>query len=165
MFVCSDVATPAPVARRLAELQHCCLDAIELGPHACTCWEPVYDCEQAPLLEGTTPGQRTDMCADCAYRPDSPERNGDDRQACSDDGELDDIARGSNPFWCHQGLRKPTAYRHATLGITVPTDVDAYDPPLVTIGGQQVPVKADGTAGDRGAGWAARKRQLEVLDG
>lgn len=130
----------------------------------CTCWESVYDLEQQPVNEELAPGQRTEMCADCAYRPDSPERSGDDRHTCSDEGELDDIARGDNPFWCHQGIRKPVAYRHASLGITMPSDTDAYDPPMRTLDGRGIPIKADGTAADRCAGWLARKQQLEAAE-
>lgn len=175
-FVCGGAETPSPVGRQLAALLHCCMGAAEDGPAGCTCWAPVYDQEQQPTLWNLQPGQRTEMCGDCAYRPDSPERQGDDRQACSDPGELDDLARGDIPFWCHVGLRKPVAYRHETLGIVVPADVDAYDPPLVILevkawdDGQvvhrmKVPVKADGSAGDRCAGWAARKKQLAAEGG
>lgn len=158
-FICGSAA-PAQVMRVLTGMTSCCVGALEDGPASCECWVPIYDLEQQPIAESLTPGQRTEMCADCAYRPDSPERTGDDRHTCSDDGELDDIARGDNPFWCHQGLRKPTAFRHETLGIIVPTDSDAYDPPFAKIDGRRIPIKADGSAGDRCAGWMARKRQL-----
>ena len=163
-YLCGDGHDNAPVMRVLVGLQHCCLGAVEDGPTGCTCWVPEYDLEQQPIDGLSVPGQRDDMCDDCAYRPGSPERQGDERHTCSDPGELDDIARGDNPFWCHQGLRKPVAYRHGTLGIVVPADTDAYDPPFVHIGQQRIPVKADGTAGDRCAGWLARKQQLAVLD-
>lgn len=160
-FLCGSGAPPG-VLRTLVGLKHCCMGAFEDGADACTCWDPVYDLEQQPRADDLAPGQRDEMCADCAYRPGSPERNGDDRHACSDDGELDNIARGDNPFWCHQGLRKPIAYRHESLGIVVPADTDAYDPPFAMVDGLKVPIKADGTAGDRCAGWAARKRQLAM---
>lgn len=164
-LICSPAETPSPVVRVLAELLHCCMGAAEDGPSACTCWEPVYDLEQQPTAKDPQPGQRTEMCGDCAYRPDSPERTGDERHTCSTEGELDDIARGDNPFWCHVGLRKPTGYRHETLGIVVPADTDTYDPLFAVLDGQRIPIKADGTAGDRCAGWAARKKQLAVAEG
>lgn len=164
MRICTGQDAPPAVIRVLAELGSCCLGAAEEGPGGCSCWEPVYDLEQSTPIKVIVPGQRAEMCADCAYRPDSPERTGDDRHACSDDGELDDIARSDNPFWCHQGLRKPISFRHATLGVVVPADADAYDPPMRIIDGRKIPIKADGTAGDRCAGWLARKHQLAVAD-
>lgn len=164
-FVCSGSATPPAVVRVLAALTECCFGALEDGATGCTCWDPVYDLEQQQPLDNPSPGQRTEMCADCAYRPDSPERTGDDRHACSDDGELDDIARGDNPFWCHQGLRKPVAFKHETLGIVVPADADAYEPLFRMVNGKRVPIKADGTAGDRCAGWLARRHQLAAAEG
>lgn len=165
MSICMAASTPPPVARMLAELSSCCIGVLEEGPLACSCWDPVYNLEQQPDDGVSAPGQRTEMCADCAYRPDSPERQGDERHACSDDGELDDIARGDNPFWCHQGLRKPVAFKHCTLGIIVPVDTDAYDPLFRVEGRQRIPIKADGTAGDRCAGWMARRQQLAAAEG
>lgn len=164
-FICAGHAAPAAVIRLLAELRQCCIGAVEEGPVGCSCWEPIYDLKQQDVIEGDMPGQRTEMCVDCAYRPDSPERSGDDRHSCSDDGELDGIARGNAPFWCHQGLRKPIAFKHLSLGVVVPTDTDAYDPPFRIIDGFKVPIKADGTAGNRCAGWLARKNQLAAAEG
>lgn len=164
-FICGGSDAPSPVIRILAGLVSCCLGAHEDGPEGCTCWNPIYDVDQAPAVDHPEPGQRSEMCADCAYRPDSPERTGDERHKASGEGELDDLARGDNPFWCHQGLRKPVAYKHETLGIVVPADTDAYDPPMVIVGRAQIPIKADGTAGDRCAGWAARKNQLAAAEG
>lgn len=164
-YLCGGGETPAPVAQILLGLASCCPGAVEEGPHACSCWDPVYDLEQQPSAEVLQPGQRTEMCDDCAYRPDSPERNGSEEQEHSEPGALDDVARGPRPFWCHQGMRKPTAYKHATLGIVVPVDVDAYRPPMVELDGLRVPLKADGTAGDRCAGWLARRQQLAAAEG
>lgn len=70
--------------------------------------------------------------------------------------ELADIAGGGGVFWCHQGMRKPTAFRHPDLGITVATTTDGYDPPIIA----DVPYRADGTPGQRCAGWDAMRRAL-----
>lgn len=142
----------------------CCYGSAEDGPSACTCWEPVYDLEQAPPAPTVAMGgdmpldsydirTRAEMCADCAFRPDSPERQGDDRYNHASDDELREL----DHFWCHQGMRKPVAYRHP-YGITLTADHDAYDPPQRTVGNIRVPFKADGTPGDRCAGFDAWKR-------
>jgi hypothetical protein len=146
-FVCGREAAPPEALRVLVELRECCLDAIEGGPADCTCWEPVYEVDQAKPNLTLAPTTRTAMCADCAYRPDSPERQGDDRYQ-------DHLGDDAAPFWCHQGMRKPVAYRHPA-GITVEAEADHYAPPIH----QGVPRKADGTPGDRCAGWAAHHRE------
>lgn len=156
-FICGAPTAPAQVVRVLAQLKECCVAAYEDGAHACTCWEPIYDQEQAPVDETAEPTTRKSMCEDCAYAPGSPERSGDDRYSHSDE----DMTTLEN-FWCHQGMRKPTRWRHASLGIEVPADSDAYDPPrrIMVIDGvrQGVPYKADGSPGERCAGWAAHQR-------
>jgi hypothetical protein len=144
-----------PEQEAAIEASGCCGSSAIFGAHRCVCWEVVYDLEQAAVDDTAQPGQRADMCADCAYRPDSPERNGDPNQVGSEPGELDDIARGS-VFWCHQGIRRKVAMRHPTLGFVVEPVGVGYDPPIVS----GVPFKADGSPGDRCAGWAARRRQL-----
>lgn len=133
----------------------CCYPSAEDGPNACTCWEPVYDLDQAPTLASGLEHieTRSEMCTDCAFRPDSPERQGDDRYNHASDDELREL----DHFWCHQGMRKPVAYRHP-YGITLTADHDAYDPPQRTVGNIRVPFKADGTPGDRCAGFDAWKR-------
>lgn len=157
-FVCGS-GTPAPVIRVLAQLRECCVGAAEDGPDACTCWVAEYDLDQQPLVTETEPATRTEMCADCAYRPESPERQGDDRYQASNTGELERVARTA-VFWCHQGIRKPVRWRHTTLGVVVEADTDAYEPPMGRGGDEDapylVPYKADGTPADRCAGWAAR---------
>lgn len=146
-FVCGGPAAPSQALRILTELRHCCMGSAEHGPADCTCWEPVYDLEQAEPDRSAEPATRAAMCADCAYRPDSPERQGDDRYRPNE-------ATADAPFWCHQGLRKPIAWRHR-LGITVECDTDAYAPPVIA----GVPYKADGSPGERCAGWAAHHRE------
>lgn len=155
---------PPDVVNALIQLAGCCYGSVEDGPAGCSCWEPVYDLVQhPPVLAGFE--TRTEMCADCAYRPDSPERTGDDRYA---HGEvLDEIVlNDATPFWCHQGIRKPVAWTHP-CGITIKASTDAYEPPelIDPRTGRRYPLKANGRPADRCAGWAARanlvKRSLE----
>jgi hypothetical protein len=147
---------PTAIVRQLAALRYCCEGAAVYGPDRCTCWTPEYDLEQTDPDTTSEPGIQPAMCADCAYRPNSPERSGDERYAHStaegDGGPLA-LAEGNQPFWCHQGMRKPVRWRHDTLGITVEADSDAYEPPMV--GG--VPYLADGRAGAWCAGWFAHR--------
>lgn len=152
---------PPDVGNALIKLAGCCYGSAEYGPAACTCWDPVYDLDQRPaVLAGIE--TRTEPCADCAYRPDSPERTGDERYAHGD--VLDELPGGDTPFWCHQGMRKPVAWKHP-CGITVVATTDAYDPPQITAVGRRIPLKANGRPADMCFGWAARaelvKRSLE----
>jgi hypothetical protein len=166
----------APVEPRFPETGDpgCCEGAAILGPHRCTCWQPVFDLEQAPvdqetlalLNAGVEPNTRRRMCEDnqagdrgCAYRPGSPERNGDPH--FQGDAEfLENLAAQDRRFWCHQGMRKITAWRHPS-GMEIPDEPGAaYDPPIVG----NVPWKADGTPGELCAGWAARRRALAAKD-
>lgn len=127
--------------------RYCCMGSVEDGPKGCTCWEPVYDLEQVPpnLAEGVVSETRTKRCGDCAYRPDSPER---------EDGRLDDI---TGVFFCHQGIRRPVAYRHPDGRVREWVDTTDYQPP---IHGHR-PYKADGTPADICAGWAQEARRAE----
>lgn len=143
----------------------CCPDARDKGPAACTCWRPVFDREQAdPDLQAVVglalgemePPQRPLMCGDCAYRPGSPERTGSAEYNGSA-AELDRIAR-EDRFWCHDGMRKPVAWRHPR-GMRIATVQAAdgdFQPPII----EGVPYRADGQPGLLCAGWAARRRAL-----
>lgn len=131
----------------------CCIGAAMFGPDRCTCWEPVYDMEQVtPDL--TIPGTgRADMCADCAFRPDSPERNGADGYAHNDPDELDRIVGpAGGVFFCHQGIRRPIKWVHPS-GAEVAGSPSNYDPPIV----KNVPFKADGTPADICHGFLVRR--------
>lgn len=146
------------VLRRLKD-DPCCYPSAEDGPDACICWEPVYDLEQEPVI-AVAPEHiqtRTEMCADCAFRPDSPERQGHELYQHNTDDDL----RALDHFWCHQGMRKPAAYRHP-YGITLDADHDAYGPPRLVISDGAtriaVPFKANGAPADRCAGFEAWKR-------
>ena len=118
------------------------------GPAACTCWEPVFDVEQAPPRPLTGPQDlqpRDRMCGDCAFRPGSPER----ADSFSEEALLE-LARTGDPFWCHQGMRRPAYWRHPD-GRTVPGSPDDYQPAALN----SVPYQADGSPGLLCAGWAA----------
>lgn len=124
----------------------CCEGAAYRGLAGCTCWEPIYDGEQAPPRLDTVSGAMAEKCHDCAFRPGSPER--EDPFVREELYELPD--RGA-PFWCHQGMRQPARWRHATLGLEVPGDPADWKPPIVA----GVPYLADGSAGNLCAGYVA----------
>lgn len=135
----------------------CCMGAAVYGDRRCTCWTPVYDLEQQPLANGGVPPneaeipQRTKCCHDCAYRNGSPERErGEGDQL--DDWALD----GRSEFWCHQGVRKVVAWRHPD-GRELPAAEGDYRPPQTTEPRFAI-WKADGTVGERCAGWAACRK-------
>lgn len=131
----------------------CCIGAAVYGPSRCTCWEPVFECEQQPARPGPIVAAPR-MCSDCAYRADSPER-ADGYMA---EVLLLDLPNGRAPFWCHSGhdggpgMRRPVAYRHPHLG-ELPGDPSDWQP-LIADG---VPRMADGRPAPHCAGWAARK--------
>ena len=131
---------------------YCCWGVINSGDYRdCSCWEPIYDLEQQPVTIAEA-GCRTVPCHDCAYRVDSPERQGDE-SVVGDDYELQRIVALGQPFWCHQGIRRPVAFVHYPTGIVVPGDAADYRPPMR----QSRPYKADGTPADMCAGWASRR--------
>lgn len=164
-FLCAAGTAPAGALRVLIGLADCCIGAFEDGPAGCTCWEPVFAVEQSEPATSMPVLTRSTMCDDCAYKPGSPERSGDDRYQCAtEDGSPPSVPAGA-VFFCHQGMRKPIEWRHTKLGITVTADSDAYDPPIIgrRVEGFRpvlVPYKADGTPGERCAGWAAHSREL-----
>jgi hypothetical protein len=88
----------------------CCDGSAVKGPQYCTCWTPRFDLEQQPPVEGE-PGTRTAMCADCAYRPGSPERQGDERYN-GDPEFLDRIVVTGEMFFCHAGIRQAVKLVH-----------------------------------------------------
>lgn len=132
----------------------CCMGAAARGPGFCTCWRPVYDREQAPPQEGP-PRVRDRMCRDCAFRKDSPERQGDKRYDNSGEDGIDDLVRGERSFVCHQGMRKKIALVHEPTGARVDIEIDAYAPG----GNERHTCKADGTPADICAGWWAAKQR------
>lgn len=91
------------------------------------------------------------LCADCAYRPDSPERSGDETYQGAGE-ELDRIVQAGEPFYCHQGIRRVVALRHPS-GVEVPSHPGDYQPPIV----RGFPWKADGTPASICVGWLIRR--------
>lgn len=142
----------------------CCPGALREGPAACTCWTPVYDLDQtdpapatvvALILGDQQPPVRSRMCDDCAYRPDSPERTGDENYA-GDTAKLEHLAATGERFWYHDGMRRPAAWVHPR-GMRIPAVGDGdYQPPIV----EGIPFRADGQPGLVCAGWSARNRAL-----
>lgn len=128
----------------------CCMGSAVYGPGRCTCWVPVYDLPQAPECAGPM-RVRDRMCADCAFRPNSPERSGDDRYAHADEDGLEDVLREG--FVCHQGMRRVLRYEHPS-GATHAIAIDAYSPPS-----RSAPTRADGTPAEMCAGWWAEKQR------
>lgn len=154
----------------------CCMGAAVGGLSSCTCWEPIFDLEQATpnvatLRVSIQQGAqlcvvtRPRCCGDCAYRNDSPER----RDGRTD--ELLDIA-GSARFFCHQGMRRVIGWKHPVLDPAIeaffvdgmlPAGAGDYRPPII----DAVAFKADGQPADLCAGWNAHRWALlerEVFD-
>ena len=151
---CLTVLTP-PGWQGPADGVPCCWATMHGDWDDCTCWAPIYDPpEQEPLLPGGAEVMPT-MCADCAYRPGSPERMGNP-DAAADGCDLDDLAIGGTRFWCHDGMRRVVAMRHTGTGEAVEiTGQHHYDPPLDA---RQRPHRTNGTVGSLCAGWDARRR-------
>jgi hypothetical protein len=137
----------------------CCYGAAVFGPDRCTCWKAEHDVEQQPVVEGE-PSVRPSMCADCAFRPGSPERSGDERYEHAGDDDIDELVyagvSGGALFFCHQGMRRRLRSVHPS-GVVVDCAVDAYAPLVVG----KVAYKADGTPADICAGFAAAVRRAE----
>lgn len=117
----------------------CCLSAAEDGPAACTCWEPLYDADQAEPRTDVEPTTRSRMCGDCAYKADSPEMARDPYA----------LVEATN-FWCHRGIRRPREWRHPD-GRVRPGSAADYQPPII----DGIPYRADGLPAARCGGWAA----------
>ena len=132
----------------------CCIGAAVYGPARCTCWEPVYDLDQTEPDLSAPQGVQPAMCADCAYRPGSPERTGSEDVKGNQD-ELDRLVASGDIFTCHQGIRRPQLWRHPT-GAEIPGSPANYMPPIVN----GAPYRADGTPALVCAGWAARRLRL-----
>lgn len=130
----------------------CCHGLIEDGQLGCTCWTKLYDTEQAPPDFTDTPVPMPRGCGDCAYRPDSPERQGATHVA-GDATFLERIVESGETFWCHDGMRQAIALVHPTgATIYLPPNV-SYAPTIV----DGIPYRADGRAGAICAGWATRR--------
>jgi hypothetical protein len=143
--VYGDLVMPDPVYGA------CCDGSAAMGPQYCTCWAPAFDLEQQAARPGER-GQRDAPCGDCAYRPGSPERSGNERYN-GDQAFLDRIVETGEPFHCHVGIRRVVKLVHPSgAEVELPPGGD-YRPPIVA----GVPYKADGSPGELCAGWAARR--------
>lgn len=130
----------------------CCYGAAVYGPDRCTCWVPVYDLEQQPIQPGLpAPPVPLKMCGDCAYRPRSPERQGEAGYS-GDEDFLEDLVETGRPFYCHAGVRRVVRLRHPA-GVEIDGHPGAYEPPIH----DSVPYKADGTPANLCAGWLLRR--------
>lgn len=130
----------------------CCDSSAWKGHEDCTCWKPVYDLEQQPVRPHEPTQSQPKMCADCAYRPKSPERQGDPEHE-GDEDLLENLAASGRPFWCHQGIRRPIKYVHPT-GAEVPGHPANYCPPMI----DGRPYQADGSPALLCGGWSALNR-------
>lgn len=136
--------TAPPGVRADDEPRGCCMGEAAKDPTHCTCWEPVFDVEQADPVPGEVITRGT-CCHDCAYRRGSPEEREGAR------GDLEALAaddRGA--FFCHQGMRRAIAYRHPD-GRELPAGAGDYQPAIL----DGVAYRADGTPADRCGGWGA----------
>lgn len=125
----------------------CCYGAALSGLDRCTCWEPVYDIEQAAPHEGRFE-VRADQCVDCAYLPGSPE------QQSPDDAELlEELALRGDRFWCHQGMRRVVLWRHPS-GAMIPGHPGDYAPHCAS----GVAYRVDGQPADLCRGWDRARR-------
>jgi hypothetical protein len=156
---CLGVLTP-PGWQGPADGVPCCWATMDGEWGDCTCWAPIYDTpEQEPLLPGGAEVMPT-MCADCAYRPGSPERMGTP-DAAADGYDLDDLAIMGERFWCHDGMRRLLGLAHPSGEVWIVESaedgraVTHYDPPIDWLG---IPHRVDGTPGALCAGWDARRR-------
>lgn len=141
----------APPGVEDSEADYCCDGAALRGAAHCTCWIPIFDTDQAEPAENLTrPEPRTKACHDCAFQNGSPEQ---------DSGELDWIRESTDPFVCHQGMRRVVAYRHPD-GRELPAGDGDYQPPIVNKG--TIALCADGTPGALCAGWVAWANKLGI---
>jgi hypothetical protein len=132
----------------------CCWGNVIKGAEGCTCWTPVFDVDQADPIPPSSPDEirpRERLCGDCAFRKDSPERG----DAWTEETLLALPERG-DPFWCHDGMRRPVRWEHPD-GRTVPGSTADWQPPRIGA----VPFRADGRPALLCAGWAARVARVK----
>lgn len=150
-FLCGHV--PDTGARTFVELNpdaepiYCCVGEAERGVDGCTCWVAVYDDDQAePVVASYDDARpRASRCSDCAFRPGSPELTDPYMREA-----LLALPGKGEPFWCHDGMRRPTWWEHPTRG-RVPGSPDDWQPPRRN----GIPYRADGSQALLCAGWAA----------
>ena len=132
----------------------CCYGDAHKGPDGCTCWVPIYDVDQADPIEPTNPSDiqvQARMCGDCAYRKDSPERS-----KPYEEEALLSLADEGQPFYCHDGMRRPVRWEHPD-GRAIAGSSDDWRPAMVN----GLPYRANGLPGLLCAGWAARAARAD----
>jgi hypothetical protein len=134
-----------------AGLGGCCMGSAVYGPSRCTCWEPVWPQEQQPARTDLPSSVMPKMCGDCAFRRDSPERT-EHPNAAADYEDLQTLVEKGLPFYCHDGMMKPTHYRHPS-GVMIEANDLGYDPLRV---GDKV-YRVDGRPADLCNGWTRRR--------
>lgn len=158
------------------DMDGCCFGVAVYGPDRCTCWEPRYDgqTQLVPDLTAEVGAARDSKCGDCAFRKDSPELTVEyTRETLLSLAVRGDptvpvtratIASGeASPFWCHQGMRRPTHFEHVSdltgkpTGRRVEGSTDDWQPPMLN----GVPYRLDGQPGLLCAGYV-RQREAEA---
>lgn len=138
----------------------CCYAYAIYGPECCTCWVVVYEGGQQEPQRDVPQVTRSSMCADCAFRPGSPERRDSPRAVCGSDDLLRLVYDHREVFACHDGLRRAIGWSHPN-GLYVPhaeeDGVVAYSPPIEG----RVAYRLDGTPALHCAGLAAARRAKE----
>ena len=135
-----------PEDRDEERIAPCCYGSALDGPDGCSCWEPIFDADQAPIVEGP-PETRPSLCGDCAFRKDSPERRAGQHP--------EDLSS----FWCHQGVRRAIAYVHPDGRRRDVVDVDGTPVDYQPVTRPGLIFRADGQPGQRCAGWARANRE------
>lgn len=141
------------------EIRGCCWGEVVKGPEYCICWVPEYDVDQAdPIMPepGEIQVRPGGMCAaddngrdgGCAYRPGSTEMQGIEAD------KLREMPLDGEVFFCHEGMRRPTRWRHRD-GRVIPAHPADYQPPFV----RGLPFRANGRVGYICAGWDAWSRR------
>ena len=135
----------------------CCDGYAYIGPEYCTCWEAVYEDGQREPQRDAEQHTRPRMCADCAFRPGSPERRDSEHAVCNSGDLLRMVHDPDEVFACHDGLRRAIGWRHPN-GLFIRHDprdaVVPYSPPIE---GRRA-YRLDGSPALHCAGLAAARR-------
>ncbi|MFE7747072.1 hypothetical protein [Nocardia sp. NPDC057455] len=123
----------------------CCLASV-LDPTDCTCWRRVVAPHPTTQVQAGPSPVRGRRCGDCAYRPDSPERQ-------ANDGDRPRFVP-EHVFYCHDGLPKTVAWVHPSGAVRMADEDDDYAP-IIWSGRVW---QADGRPALVCAGWAADNR-------
>lgn len=143
----SNMPAPEPIVP-------CCDSSLHSDGESCTCWDAVLDVEPTRAVHEGPHEIRRLMCADCAYRPGSPERE--------DAGGDEPGFTLEQRFFCHTGMPRAVGYVHPRLEGVVPAPTtDDYRPFIRDGQAWQV----DGRPAELCAGWAAFTRARQQPSG